>query len=274
MAYKLIFSKELETKFDNISFETKRIWDSIGISDSTEMVQRIVLKISELYPKVFISSFEFRDKVEVFEQSSNYFGIIEDEEDNALAYVFVIPPKYETRSGVLAQQVFPVMSGITPKLISSNDNRITNKPIFILNVNEVNQTAAMALNIVSGKILDFRYIDVFDRNIEEILMENGFNPNVQTLKDYDTLVTNINKNKKNEIFEVDYINKSIRFLILRLKDGIHVNNEPYWFVLKAYAALYLARREQYKCDMTLFDTLARGNKTLDAFRDFVHKICK
>ena len=59
--------------------------------------------------------------------------------------MFVIPPKYETRSGVLAQQVFPVLSGITPELKTSKDIRINNRPIFIINLNEANLTASVAV---------------------------------------------------------------------------------------------------------------------------------
>ena len=188
-----------------------------------------------------------------------------------LAYVFVIPPKYETRSGVLAQQVFPVLSGITPELKTSKDIRINNRPIFIINLNEANLTASVAVNIKSGTILGFNYIDVYDRDIDEILLSNGMNPAVCSLEDYDCMVSKVNKSGINEFFEVNTSDKTITFLKIRLKDGIHVNNEPYWFVLKAYAALYLAKKEGYTCEMSIMNQLSRGNKTLDAFRDFVEK---
>ena len=188
-----------------------------------------------------------------------------------LAYVFVIPPKYETRSGVLAQQVFPVLSGITPELKTSKDIRINNRPIFIINLNEANLTASVAVNIKSGTVLGFNYIDVYDRDIDEILLSNGMNPAVRSLEDYNCMVSKVNKSGINEFFEVNTSDKTITFLKVRLKDGIHVNNEPYWFVLKAYAALYLAKKEGYTCEMSIMNQLSRGNKTLDAFRDFVEK---
>ena len=188
-----------------------------------------------------------------------------------LAYVFVIPPKYETRSGVLAQQVFPVLSGITPELKTSKDIRINNRPIFIINLNEANLTASVAVNIKSGTVLGFNYIDVYDRDIDEILLSNGMNPAVRSLEDYNCMVSKVNKSVINEFFEVNTSDKTITFLKVRLKDGIHVNNEPYWFVLKAYAALYLAKKEGYTCEMSIMNQLSRGNKTLDAFRDFVEK---
>ena len=272
MTYKLVFSVDLEKKLKDTMDDTKAIWTSVGIHDYKDLMERIIQQTFVCYPKVDITHYEFRDTVEVCGQSSTYFGVIEDEEENVVAYAFMIPPRYRTRSGVLAQQVFPVLSGITPKLAQSKDNKITNKPIFILNANEENLTGAMAVNIVSGLLLDFRYVDVYERNLEEILMSNGLAPKVHSLKDYDTMIESINKSKVNELFEVDEVNKSLRFLTLRLKDGIHVNNEPYWFVLKAYAAFYLGQKEGYTCDMSVIDTLERGNKTLDAFRDYISKV--
>ena len=164
-----------------------------------------------------------------------------------------------------------MLSGITPELKTSNDIRINNRPIFIINLNEANLTASVAVNIKSGTVLGFNYIDVYDRDIDEILLSNGINPAVRSLEDYNCMVSKVNKSGINEFFEVNTSDKTITFLKIRLKDGIHVNNEPYWFVLKAYAALYLAKKEGYTCEMSIMNQLSRGNKTLDAFRDFVEK---
>lgn len=138
-------------------------------------------------------------------------------------------------------------------------------------MNEANLTASVAVNIKSGMILGFNYVDVYEREIDEILLSNGINPTVSSLEDYGDMVSKVNKSGINEFFEVDNSRKTISFLTVRLKDGIHVNNEPYWFVLKAYAALYLAKQEGYTCEMSIMNRLSRGNKTLDAFRDFVEK---
>lgn len=271
MEHRLYFSSELEEKLKNVSSETKQAWKDIGAYSYLELMEYCIAKLNDTYSKLRIASVSFEEDIQVYGQSNTYFGLIKNENDVLLAYVFVIPPKYETRSGVLAQQVFPVLSGITPELKTSKDIRINNRPIFIINLNEANLTASVAVNIKSGTILGFNYIDVYDRDIDEILLSNGMNPAVCSLEDYDCMVSKVNKSGINEFFEVNTSDKTITFLKIRLKDGIHVNNEPYWFVLKAYAALYLAKKEGYTCEMSIMNQLSRGNKTLDAFRDFVEK---
>lgn len=269
--HRLYFSSELEKKLKNVSSETKQAWKDIGVNSYLELMECCTVKLNNMYSKLNIVSVSFEEDIQVYGQSNTYFGLIKNENDVILAYVFVIPPKYETRSGVLAQQVFPVLSGITPELKTSKDIRINNRPIFIINLNEANLTAAVAVNIKSGTVLGFNYIDVYDRDIDEILLSNGINLAVRSLEDYNCMVSKVNTSGINEFFEVNTSNKTITFLKIRLKDGINVHNEPYWFVLKAYAALYLAKKEGYTCDMSIMNQLSRGNKTLDAFRDFVEK---
>lgn len=276
MKRKIIFSNSLKEKLDTVNYATENeIWTKSGIKNTDDLLEKIKTSLNEKYLKINICEINFDDEVEVLKESSTYFGVIKNEDEVIEGYVFVIPPNYSTRSGVLAQQVFPVMSGLIPNYKESNDKQISNRPIFIVNANEVNLTPAMAVNILSGEILGFRYVDIFHRNLEEILIEKGFKGKINNIREYDECLSKLNKdNKRNEIFEIDEKNKTIKFLIVRLKDGIKVNNEPYWFVLKAYASLYLALKDGYKCDMSVFDTLQRGNKTLDAFRDYINNFNK
>lgn len=271
MKHKLIFTLDLANKLDNISTETRAVWTAAGLANKNDVMNECVKQLNITYPKLNISEFEFRNTVSMYGESSTYFGVLENEIGIKVAYVFIIPPKYETRSGVLAQQVFPVLSGIMQNIQESKDYHISNKPIYVINVNEVRFTAAMAINILSGKILNFGYVDIFNRNINDVLISNGLNCNIKNINDYDILIQNNSREGINEFFSVDHVNKKISFLPTRLKDGIHVNNEPYWFVLKAYTAIYLANKEKYAFDMTEFDILLRGNKTLDAFRNYIEK---
>ena len=114
--HRLIFSSELEEKLKNVTGETKQAWKDIGASSYLELMECCIGKLNDSYPKLKIVSFSFHEDIQVYGQSNTYFGLIKNEDNVPLAYVFVIPPKYETRSGVLAQQVFPVLSGITPEL--------------------------------------------------------------------------------------------------------------------------------------------------------------
>lgn len=109
MEYRLIFSSELEEKLKNVTGETKQAWKDIGVGSYLELMECCTRKLNEAYPKLNIDSFSFEEELQVYGQSNTYFGLIKNENDVLLAYAFVIPPKYETRSGVLAQQVFPVL---------------------------------------------------------------------------------------------------------------------------------------------------------------------
>ena len=95
---------------------------------------------------------------------------------------------------------------------------------------------------------------------------------VKSIEEYNEWLIELNDQNTNEYFKIDTSTKTLYYLPTRLKDGVTVNNEPYWFVLKAYSALYLATKQKYKIDMSIFDSkLQTGNKTLDAFRNYVRK---
>lgn len=272
MNHTLVFSTEFEAKLASVSNGTKAVWNGIGITSYNDLMHLSAQKLNEDNDKLNITDVIFESNVGIYDQTNTYFGLIKNEIGTILAYVFAIPPKYATRSGVLAQQVFPVMSGIMPCINNSKDLHITNKPIYIINLNEETLTAAVAVNIVSGQILGFRYTDIYNRDIDQILLSEGISSKVHSISDYDNMIIMNSRNNTNEFFDVDQTNRIVSFQKTRLKDGIHVNNEPYWFVLKAYAALYLAKKAGYSLDISQLNTLSRGNKTLDAFRDYVDKV--
>lgn len=272
MNHRIVFNIKFEDALDSVSSVTKQAWVDIGCTEKKDILNKIIIVLNNDYPKLNVTEIEFSDNIEMYGESSRYFGVIKDENNSCVAYVFIIPPKYETRSGVLAQQVFPVLSGIIAQTRKSFLNVISNKPVFVININEVSFTGAMAINVLSGKLLGFNYIDIFNNNIEEILKSNQLKSKIETVEDYDEIIIKNSTNKRNEFFELDKDNKIIFFLPTRLKDGVNVNNEPYWFVLKGYCACYLAVKGGYKISMDKFDVLRKGNKTLDAFRDYVDQL--
>ena len=242
MERKIIFSNVLKQQLDRVSY-SEEIWTEMAINNSEDLMKHVIVTLNEKYMKLNISNYEFRDIVEIYGESNTFFGIIENENGKEEGYLFIIPPDYSTRSGVLAQQVFPVISGIIPNLKNSSDKNITNRPIYIVNANQVNQTPSMAINILSGIILGFFYVDIFNRELSRILREKGLKEKISTIEEYDDWLIQVNKGNENEYFKLDKENKKIQYLTLRLKDGIHVTNEPYWFVLKGYASFYLSLKK-------------------------------
>lgn len=264
MERKIVFSLDLKKTLDKVSYSSDTIWNSISVHNSDDLLLAMINSLNENYKKLNIINIEFRENVEMYGEKNTFFGIIENVNNEVEGYCFIIPPNYATRSGVLAQQVFPVVSGMIPYFINSKDKKITNRPIFIVNINQVTQTPSMVLNILSGMILEFNYVDIFSRELANNIKNEKY-----TIEDYDKLIVQISKGHTNEYFKLDTKNKTIQYLTTRIKDGIHVTNEPYWFVLKGYASFYLAIQEGYKCDMSVFNEISRGNKTLDAFRNYV-----
>ena len=193
MKHKIVFPREFENVLNNIKPETATIWTNVGLDDKDAVIEAAIIRLNKKYKKLQITEWEFRDNLVVDGGSSTYFGILENEEEVCDGYVFVIPPRYETRSGVLSQQVFPPLSSVMETIADSKDNKMSNRPIYVININEVTFTGAMAVNVFSGHILGFGYVDIFDRSVESVLLDNGMSNNIQTVIEYDEMLKKNNK---------------------------------------------------------------------------------
>ena len=282
MEYTLIFPKNMHDKLCSAEKESsvKTAWGTIGINSADAMITRAIELLIEKYPKTNITDVKIADKNYIKNQIRGcnrvsdflgYLSTVKKDTEVVVAYCFMIPPNYNGRSTVLAQQVIPTMSGIMNVIQDSLDYRFSNRPIYVINFNEATMPKSVAINILCAHILGFRYIDIFNRNIYEILQIESINGKNMSIQAFDSLIKETSDNGQNEIFEINVGMKQITFLIDRLKDGINVHNEPYWYSLKAYAAIYLALTDKYKIDMSVFNTLQKGNPTLDAFRLYVKK---
>lgn len=283
MEYRLTFPKNMYDKLISAASETsvKTVWSEFGINSADTMMSRAVELLAEKYPKTNITDVKIIDKSKIKNQIDGcnrvsdflgYISIIKENSEVIAAYCFMIPPNYNGRSTVLAQQVIPTMSGIMNVIKDSLDYRFSNRPIYVINFNEVSMPKSVATNILCADILGFRYIDIFKRNACEILQTEGINIANMNIQSFDSLIKETSDNNQNEIFKIDAELKKITFLVERLKDGVNVHNEPYWYCLKAYAAVYLALADKYKIDMSIFNNLQKGNPTLDAFRLYVKKL--
>lgn len=272
MECKIYFSNELKSKFSSVDAKTKTVWKSLGAKNYKELIQIMLDKFNEFCDKIELIDYSFIKDVNVYGQSNTFFGYIKNDIDNIVAYSFVIPPAYGTRSGILSQQVFPVLSGIMTHNLNESYKTISNRPIFIFNMNENSLAPSSVLNIKSAQILGFNYFDLYDRNNDDIIKEKTGLSSIKSIEDYDIMIKKTSNNNKNEYFKLDSNKKSIKFLKTRIKDGTSVTNETYWFALKAHTGYFLAKKCGYTCDMSEIEKLKRGNKTLDSFRDYIKKV--
>lgn len=283
MEYRLTFPKDMYDKLLSVASDAsiKTAWAELGIDSADAMISKAVYLLKEEYPKTNITDVKIIDKKYIKTQINGcnrvsdflgYISIVKENSEVIVAYCFMIPPNYNGRSTVLAQQVIPTISGIMNVIKDSLDYKFSNKPIYVINFNEVSMPKSVATNILCADILGFRYIDIFKRNAYEILQAECANIENKNIQSFDYLIKKTSDNNQNEIFQLNTEQKKITFLIDRLKDGVNVHNEPYWYCLKAYAAIYLALSDKYKIDMSIFNTLQKGNPTLDAFRLYVKKL--
>lgn len=283
MEYRLTFPKNMYDKLSSAASDAsvKMAWTELGIDSADAMISRAVELLAEEYPKTNITDVKIIDKNYIKAQIDGcnrvsdflgYISIVKENSEVIVSYCFMIPPNYNGRSTVLAQQVIPTMSGIMNVIKDSLDYKFSNRPIYVINFNEASMPKSVATNILCADILGLRYIDIFKRNAYEILQTEGINIANMNIQSFDSLIKETSDNNQNEIFQINAEFKKITFLVDRLKDGVNVHNEPYWYCLKAYAAIYLALADKYKIDMSVFSSLQKGNPTLDAFRLYVKKL--
>lgn len=263
---KLILTKKFEQIL--LSTDTINLLTQKGINDIDEYSVLLKDSINVSNPKLNVENVFYEDIT-----IDTYTGYIFDDNDKITCYLFIIPPKLGTRSGFITQQMFGFLSNVILKNTTSNDNTISNKPVYIINSDVSGINISKAINIVGSQILNFTFLDVFNRDFENILFEKKGKIKFKSLVDYNNLIGAIN-----DYFVVDVPNKTIKFKSDKLKDfSQSLTNEPYYFAIKAYPALYLASKEKFDIDISLFENWYNDlnkitNKNIEAFYLFAKKI--
>jgi hypothetical protein len=259
MSIKLILSKKLITKLDKINF-TINLWSSSSINSAQELKDKIIQKLNGINYKLKIDEIE---EGVTGERSSNYGYVFDDVKKRTIAYFFIIPPLTDSRSGFLAQHIYPSHATIMEKCINSNCYQPYNLPLYIINVNEFNLTDSKILNIRGAKTLMFNYADVFER---EVL--GGY----KNLMEFDLALKTVNSQNENQYFEINNTSKTISFITPTLGSG---TNDRYFYCAKVYPALYLACQESYEILTVDFELSPNiDNSTLRTFLQYANKLKK
>jgi hypothetical protein len=186
-------------------------------------------------------------------------GAILDEKMDKIYNICIIPPNLGTRSGFLTQQVFGFISNIILNRNKGVQYSLCDKPVVVINCLVGNLTNSMICNVISAKLIGFKYIDIFNRN------EDFGNP-ILSLQDYYNTISQY-KSKISE--DIDITNRTITFKTTRLKYlNSNLTNEPYYFAINAYPALFLAYNEGYTIDISAFENWynnIKDNKNIAAF---------
>lgn len=281
MKHKLVLCRSIKDSIDTAIPSVLAIWAMKGYSSPTDLLDKVVKRLNLYNSKLNIVEVEVRNVVEIYGSSCNYFALIESIETKpeVKAYVFFTQPVVGSRSAFFEQQFFPVISSVIENCIESDEYHITNRPVYIININTDNMTTSMALSIYSGQVVGFNIIDMMNNDIPSILSKVGYDVFKPNIDEFDKLITSISKSKPktNNFFMVDSSLKTITYKDIKFRDKTtgklktSLTNEPYWFMLRALAAAYIVDKEAYKLDVTSLIPLS-ANKSLGAFVKYIEKI--
>lgn len=258
---KLYFYTDLQKRLDR-EFNSNR-----------KFYENLIKELIESNTEFKIDELKFEEDIDGQANKTTYMGIAVDNRNSKIAYFIVIPPNVGTRTGYIAQQVFP---GLTDEIDINNNNKnayLSMLPVYILDLDDSEITTSAALNIAIVKKLGFNFFTKKEKKYITKLNEINLNGFIYSLQDFDNHINKVATRNGNTFFEIDELNRTIKFKTTSLKDGIKITNEPYFYVMKAYLAAFLSYIEGYEFDLTEFEEkIPRGNKTLDVFRDYCIKL--
>lgn len=240
---------------------------------NSSLYKKHIKDVFESHTEYQINDINFVDNIIGQDNKTTYMGILFDENNKKIAFVIVIPPNLGTRTGYIAQQVFPGLNDEISRCNRDKNAYLTKLPIYIVDLEESELTSSNALNISIVKKLGIEFFSKVDKPSIKKLNDLGLNGYIYNLYDYNEHINKVATRNGNTFFELDDNNNKIVFKVESLKDGIKITNEPYFYVMKSYLAAMLGFMEGYKLDLSEFNTkIARGNKTLDVFRDYCEKL--
>jgi hypothetical protein len=267
MANKILLSEKLQNIL--LSSDTLELIKTKGIQDVDSFNDKLIESVNFINTKINVDEVLYLDI-----KLDTYTGLIKSDEEKLLGYVFIIPPKLGTRSGFLSQQVLGFLSNIIKDTLSSNSYEVSNLPLYVINCDVDEIILSKAINIIGAKILGINYIDLYNRNENDILIDKKGTSTFQTLREYNDLIASDDDNI-NEYFDIYEENKVVVFKTNKLKDlNEPLTNEPYYFGIKAIPALYLASNEGYDIDVTAFDDWYKTgiNKNVKSFYNYALKL--
>lgn len=233
--------------------------DKKGYKSIDDFTTEILSRLNKFDKNLNLRSIAYH----TLQDTDNYIGVILDEFLNKQYNVCIIPPKLDSRSAFLSQQIFGFISNLINGQQTSESYTICDKPVIIVNCMVDSLADSAICNIIGSKIIGFKYIDIFNR-------AEDFGTSISNLSDF---VNTVSQYKKTISQDIELQDDTLILRTERLKDfSTSLTNEPYYFAINAYPAVMLAKKEGYKIDSSDFETkLAAGksNKNIQAFVRFL-----
>lgn len=279
----LFLSDSIKLDFSTLEPTVKSSLASIGINNNSDYDKKLSDVINCMFPKLNISSVVYCPQVPFYSQNNvnKSLGVVGNYTDNkALVYIILVPSTSAgSRTGLIAQQLFPTVTDLMHERHLSFGNIITNKPILVINANNETYTPGNALSIIgASKIPGVFYTDFYGRTPETVLEDKGVNYSLSNIMEFSEAVNQIS-NRSGAKFEYDRTSNTLRLLKGNLKDpGNGMTNEPYYYFMQVFPAISLASINGTEIDDSVLRTWwsmyssSKDNKNVKYFIEWLDKL--
>lgn len=284
MTTTLFLSDKIRPDFDAMDKMIIQSFLDINIRNKVDYDNKLIEVINKTFNSISLSDVKYVEKIPYKEQSviNKSLGIIVDDiTSQVLAYVILIPPiSAASRTGLVAQQLFPTLTDLMHERNFSTGNLVTDKTILVINTNKETYTASNALAIIGvEKITEIYYTDIFERNPYDVLSDNkNINFSLSNINNFSNAI-NLISSRSSEKFIYDSNNKKLELLQGNLVDsGSSMTNQPYYYLIQVMPAIFLAEKDKIEVDDTKLRDWWReykikyNNKNMEYFLEWLDKL--
>lgn len=274
MKHALVLPNSLKNKLDAVSNAPMTpLWNSLGVTNTSSIIDVMILKLNSAYSKLNIQSYRFdqevnvKDKIKNTGNTSMFAGYIEDEFQNILGLFFYIDPTANSGNDLNTRTIWPTLQGIHKGNFAFNRSKYYNsRPVFIVNLNitsRITQDAFKKL-VICHLLLGFNYIDLFDRTYLDVIPNNNTLDYLKNLSNFDQFISN---KGINNFFDID---DNARTVILTPSNVLTSKNPPseiYRYLPKILPVCYIAKNCGYQ-----IDSAQLNSNVFDDLNNFIDKL--
>lgn len=258
---------------------TRNSLSAIGIQSDQDFEKKLISLIFARYPRMHIDIVSYAPFLPGYYQryKNSALGTIENSDNEVKAFVVLIPPQSSgTRTGFIAQQLFPTLTTVMMDRNLKSGNDFSKVPIIVINANNETYSDSIALSILSLDIMNIDYVDFYGRDAKMTLLNSGIQPNIQTFQGFIQAVNSITN--RQTYFNYDRNLNKVSLLMGNLTNQ-SMTNEPYYYLMKVVPLVILAIKEDVTIDIstlvhweTNYQSAGFINKNMSGFLSWLRKM--
>lgn len=257
-------------------------WKSIGVSNHTELLQKMIFDLNRKFPKLNIKNYreefktDIKDKLNNTGSVSKYLGYIEREPGCIDGLFFYNDPSADNANDIATRNVWASLIGLYGYYgYISNDRHFLNRPVYLVNLNETKRLKqnSVKTNIICNVLSGINYLDMFNNDVIDIITDDSDYSNddiprlVNTIEIYDRLMAG---DSVNNYFKVNFNERSVTLLPDRIVKSKNPAAEVYRVCPKIVGLSYLMVKEGYSLDISLYDEI--DNKNINILKTYLRKL--